>query len=73
MSNFTMDTALDLPSNAERWGDKIQQLQSVMIWLLFWLHQRAFMKEKQQSIQDPKKALKARYKIAEGVVKVQSL
>lgn len=31
------------------------------------------MKEKQRSIKDPKKALKARYKIAEGVVKVQSL
>ena len=31
------------------------------------------MKEKQKSIKDPKKALKGRYKIAEGVVKVQSL
>ena len=73
MSNFTTDTAPDAPSSAERWGDKIRQLQSVMIWLLFWLHQRAFMKEKQKSIKDPKKALKARYKVAEGVVKVQSL
>ena len=67
-----MDTAPDLPT-AERQGDKIQQPRSVIIWLLFWLHQRAFMKEKQRSIKDPKKALKARYKIAEGVVKVQSL
>lgn len=65
-----MDTA---PDTAERQGDKIQQPRSVIIWLLFWLHQRAFMKEKQRSIKDPKKALKARYKIAEGVVKVQSL
>lgn len=65
-----MDAA---PDTAERQGDKIQQPRRVIIWLLFWLHQRAFMKEKQRSIKDPKKALKARYKIAEGVVKVQSL
>lgn len=31
------------------------------------------MKEKQRSVKDPKEALKARYKTAEGVVKVQSL
>lgn len=31
------------------------------------------MKEKQRSIKDPKKALKARNKTAEGVVKVQAL